>query len=100
MPRIITVLEAHVSTDRKADLQAAYRDAARDAFPPGLLRSALLQSTSDPTVWRIETLWESREALDAMRGTGTPRGILMFRAAGAEPVPAVFELQDELSPRA
>jgi hypothetical protein len=47
---------------------------------------------------RIETLWESREALSAMRGTGTPRGVLIFREAGAEPVLSVFDLVEELKP--
>jgi hypothetical protein len=48
-------------------------------------------------VWRIETLWESRQALDAMRGTGTPRGVQIFRAAGAEPSLTVLDVRDELS---
>lgn len=98
MPRVLTILEAHVPQARQADLQNAYRSAARDAFPPGLLRSMLLQTTNDSALWRIETLWESREALDAMRGTGTPRGVQIFRAAGAEPRLAVLDVVDELSP--
>jgi hypothetical protein len=34
-----------------------------------------------------------------MRSAGTPAGILMFRAAGAEPTLSVFEIVDAL-PRA
>jgi hypothetical protein len=98
MPRIVTLLEAHVPDDRQPDLQAAYSAAADDGFPPGLLRSTLLQDTNDPTLWRIETLWESRESLVAMRGTGTPRGILIFRAAGAEPTVMILNAVDELAP--
>jgi quinol monooxygenase YgiN len=97
MPRVLTVLEAHVPQARQADLQSAYRSAVHDTVPPGLLRSSLLQATHDPTVWRIETLWESRQALDAMRGTGTPRGVQIFRAAGAEPSLTVLDVRDELS---
>jgi len=38
-------------------------------------------------------MWESAEALAAMRaGGGTPRGILIFRAAGAEPTVSVLEV--------
>jgi hypothetical protein len=34
-----------------------------------------------------------------MRGSGTtPAGILMFRAAGAEPTTSIFEVVDGLSP--
>lgn len=55
MPRVLTVLEAHVPQDRHADLLSAYRSAADDAFPLGLVRSMLVQVTNDPTLWRIET---------------------------------------------
>jgi hypothetical protein len=98
MTRVLTILEAHVPTDRQADLRGAYGSVAREAFPPGLLRSTLLQATNDRTLWRIETLWESRETLDAMRGTGTPRGVQIFHAAGAEPTLTVLDVHGELSP--
>lgn len=97
MPMVVTVLEAYVPVEREEHLQAAYRQAAQDALPPGLVRSVLLRATSDPTLWRIATLWQSREALDAMRGTGTPRGVQIFRAAGAEPTLSILEVADELS---
>lgn len=100
MPRIATILEAQVPPDRQADLMTAYRSAAVDVLPPGLVRSALQHSTTDPALWRIETLWESREHLDAMRGQGTPRGVLIFRAAGAEPTLMIFEIADEIAPPA
>src|SRR5512143_3880860 len=73
MSRVLTILEPHVPQARQAELQSAYRSAADEAFPPGLVRSALLQATTDRTLWRIETLWESREVLNAMRGTATRR---------------------------
>jgi hypothetical protein len=99
MPRVLTILEAQVPQPRQDDLRGAYRGAAQEVFPRGLIRSTLLQATNDPTLCRIETLWESREALEAMRATGgTPRGILIFRAAGAEPTVAIWDVLDELSP--
>lgn len=100
MPRVLTVLEAQVPEARQPDLLAAYRTAAHDAVPPGFVRSSLLQATKDPALWRIETLWESRQALEAMRGTGTPRGVQIFRAAGAEASLAIFEVRDEVAPTA
>ena len=60
--------------------------------PPGLARSHLVSATADPTRWRIETLWASREALAAMRQAGTPAGVLMFRAAGAEPSLSLYDV--------
>ena len=98
MPMILTVLEAHVEPAREDALRTAYRDAAQDSLPSGLVRSTLLRATNDRTLWRIETLWESREALEAMRGAGTPRGVQIFRTAGAEPTLSVLEVVAVLSP--
>ena len=92
MPRVLTVLEARVAPAKEAALQGAYREAGGDALPPGLVQSMLLRAANAPTLWRIETLWESREALDAMRGTGTPRGVQIFRAADAEPTLRILEV--------
>ena|SRR5688572_20808508 len=100
MSGLVSVLEAHVPPERHGDLRAAYRAAAHEIFPPGLIRSVLLQGASDPNLWRIQTMWESREHLEAMRTQGTPRGVLMFRAAGAEPTVMLFQVADELKPSA
>jgi len=91
MAMVLTILEATVAAERTADLQAAFRGAAGHP-PPGLIRSHLVSAAAEPTRWRIETLWMSREALAAMRQTGTPAGVLMFRAAGAEPSLSVYDV--------
>lgn len=99
MPRLLTILEARVAPEREGDLRAAYHGAAADPYPPGLIRSQLLRVETDPGLWHIATLWESREALQAMRAQGgTPRGVLIFRAAGAEPSLCMLEVVDELHP--
>jgi heme-degrading monooxygenase HmoA len=92
---VLTVLEARVPPGQEAALQAAYAAAAAE-LPAGLVRSELLRDARDAARWRIQTWWASREALEAMRGTGTPAGVLMFRAAGAEPTLAIFEVVDGL----
>lgn len=93
MPMPVTVLEAHVAPERESDLQAAYAAAAKGPFPHGLVRSTLSRATNDPTLWRIDTIWESPEALAAMRASGgTPRGIQVFRAAGVEPAISILEV--------
>jgi hypothetical protein len=94
---VLTVLEATVALDRAADLQTAFSDAATQA-PPGLVRSHLVTAVADPTRWRIETLWASREVLTAMRQAGTPAGVLMFRAAGAEPTLSVYDVAATIEP--
>jgi hypothetical protein len=88
---VLTILEATVLPERAADLQAAFRGAATQV-PPGFIRSYLVSASADPSRWRIETLWTSREALAVMRQTGTPAGVLMFRAAGAEPSLNVYDV--------
>lgn len=99
MSRLLTVLEANVPVERHPDLERAYRTAIAEEAPPGLIRSTLLRDVRDPTLWRIETLWESRETLAAMRSSGVPpRGILIFRQAGAEPVTSILEVVEELRP--
>jgi hypothetical protein len=89
---VLTILEATVAPDRAIDLETAFR-AAAGQVPPGLVRSHLLCAGTDRSRWRIETLWQSRAALEVMRqSTATPAGVLMFRAAGAEPTLSVFDV--------
>ncbi|HEX9564699.1 MAG TPA: antibiotic biosynthesis monooxygenase [Gemmatimonadaceae bacterium] len=94
---VLTVLEAQVPPGQESALQAAYEAAAAGALPAGLVRSELLRDRRDATRWRIQTWWTSREALEAMRTAGTPAGVLMFRAAGVEPVLQVFDVVSTLS---
>ncbi len=98
MPRALTVLEAHVEPDHEAALLAAYQAAGQETMPPGLVRSTLLRDVNDPTLWRIETVWESHEALEAMRRGGTPRGLQIFLAAAAQPSLTIFDVAAELPP--
>jgi len=98
MSPVVTVLDARVAPERAADLRAAYAAAAQGPFPPGFIRSTLLQQASDPTQWRIETIWESPEALATMRQTGRPRGLQIFDAAGAQPSISVFDAIADVVP--
>jgi heme-degrading monooxygenase HmoA len=93
---IVTVLEALVPPGGADALQAAYAAAGAEPLPPGLVRTELLRDAREPARWRIQTWWASRAALDAMRSAGTPAGVLMFRAAGAEPTLSIFEVVDGL----
>ena len=88
---VMTVLEATVAEDRVPDLEAAY-GAASAKLPAGLLHTDLLRAADGSGRWRIQSFWASRAALDAMRAAGTPAGVVMFRAAGADPVLSVFEV--------
>ena len=89
---VMTILEAQVAQDKWKMLEDEYKQALQQ-LDPGITQTYLLHEFKDQTLWRIATIWESRAALDAMRASGiTPRGVLIFRAAGAEPTLTVFEI--------
>ena len=90
---VITILEAHIEPDMVSALLVAYQNGLSH-LPPQMIRTYLINSTTDKSIWRILSLWKSREALDEMRRSReTPEGILMFRAAGAEnPHLSIFDV--------
>lgn len=82
---VVTVLQAQVAADQTQTLERVYQEGIAK-LDRGIVQTFLLHSFADATLWQIVTVWESRAALDEMRRSGeTPRGVLMFRAAGAEP---------------
>ena len=94
----MTILEAHVSKENWAALEQAYQLGTRQR-DAGLEQSFLIHSMKDVDLWRILTVWRSQEALDEMRRSGeTPRGVLMFRDANAEPVLSIFEIVQHIAP--
>ncbi len=89
---VLTILEAHVDSDKASVLLAAFQKGLSH-LPPQMNQTFLIQSVSDKTLWKIISVWKSRAALEEMRATNeTPAGILMFRAAGAEPQLSVFDV--------
>jgi quinol monooxygenase YgiN len=95
MSKVMTILEAHVAPEKAAALEHAYAEMTGSAELRGSepVQSFLIHSTSDATLWRILSVWSSREALDKMRSTtAVPAGVLMYRAAGAEPALTVFQV--------
>jgi quinol monooxygenase YgiN len=71
----MTTLEAHVAPENWSILEQAYRDATMRGRPAEMLQTYLIQSVSDPTLWRIVVLWPSREALDAYRQSVRTRAV-------------------------
>lgn len=93
--RIVTILEAHVSQENWETLQKAYQELGVESkIRPA--QSFLIQNKETPTLWRIISIWEDMESLQKVRQSGeTPAGILIFKAAGAEPRLSVFEAKKE-----
>jgi hypothetical protein len=97
---VITVLEAKVSSDKEDALRGAYATAVAspDELSPSIVETFLVRQ-ADSDVWRIFTVWRSREELeDYRRSVETPRGVLIFRAAGAEPTLLINEVVARAAP--
>ncbi len=89
---VITVLEARVPEDRIGDVEAVFRQGIVN-LPPEIAETYLVKDTSDSTLYRLNTVWRSRQALDAMRASGVkPKGVQMFEAVGANPTLSIFEV--------
>ncbi len=78
MASVMSILEGDLPPDKAAKLEANF---AQGELEPGMLRMVLIRNGNK---CKIITLWESREALNAMKSKGTPKTVLMFRYAGVE----------------
>ena len=84
-PMVVTMLEARVSEEQAAGLVDDFGGVG-DALPPFIVESFLLHA-AESDLWKIVTVWASRDGLDEYRAAvETPEGVRMFRSAGAESV--------------
>ena len=71
------------------------RQLKREPVPPGLVSSLLLRNSKTPESYRIQTIWENRDALSKMRSsTKTPKAIELFQRNGVQPTLEIFEFLD------
>lgn len=89
---VMTVLEAHVPTTRLSEVERVFRE-GMSPLPPEITESYLVRDSEDPSLFRLNTVWQSMEALQAMRRSGVkPKGVQMFEAVGANPRLSIFEV--------
>ena len=82
--QILTEVAARVDAQREEELLAGFHRLLQGPMPDGLVRTELLRGADGE--WRIQTLWTSREALDAMRALAEPPAApTLFRNVGADP---------------
>ncbi len=94
---VITIVEGKVPISKAGEFEAAYESLKQEPFPPGLLRSSLLRNSDNPEIYRIETAWESREALDKMRSsTQTPKAVELFQKVKASPRVEIYDIVHNL----
>ena len=90
----MTMVEGEVTEERVADLHAAWKENTAD-LPVGLLESFLVRSESG--VWRIVTVWESKDAVMAMRASGRPAALVMFERAGSVGSVSMWSVEGRIS---
>ena len=83
--KVATFVSGKVSLEKREELISGYSSALSGERPPGLEKSFLMSNPNDPGTYTIETIWTSREALDAMRGKGKPKAIELFEGIGVNP---------------
>jgi|WetSurMetagenome_2_1015567.scaffolds.fasta_scaffold231132_2 quinol monooxygenase YgiN len=89
---IMTSLEAHVELEKQETLKQALKSQVESKLP-GLIEAVLARSSEDPNLWRLMGFWESRDVFEKYRrSVDVVAGILIFRAAGAEPRFSVFDV--------
>jgi heme-degrading monooxygenase HmoA len=92
----VTMVEAHVESDRESDLLSAWgKLSAVRPLPAGFVESSLLKS--DDGTWRVLTFWESRDAVRAMRAEGRPAAVVLFEEVGARPAVSLCDVAGRIS---
>ena len=77
---VMSILEAEMPPDKAAKLETNYAEWIK-ALEPGIKQTFLVKNAGK---CRVIILWESKEALSAMKSKGTPKAVLLFRYAGVE----------------
>jgi len=87
---VVSVTSATVPPESEAALEQAFRTAT-STLPHMVLNTVLVKG--DAGVWRVITLWRSREQLEEYRrSVETPAAMRIFRDAGAEPTVSVYQV--------
>ena len=91
----VTIVEGAVESARTGDLRAAWEERTA-VLPAGLIESALLRA--EDGTWRIVSVWQSKEAVMAMRASGEPPAApLMFERAGSTPSVSMWAVEGRVS---
>jgi hypothetical protein len=91
---VLAEANVRVPAEHEADLVAAYHRLIAQPLPDGLLQTELLRGPDGR--WRIQTLWQDRSFLNAMRERHAGHApYSLLRELHAEADYAVFEVVDE-----
>lgn len=92
----VTIVEGAVEPARERDLRSAWEVTTAGALPPGFIESSLLRA--EDGIWRIVSVWESKEAVLTMRASGEPPAApVMFERAGSKPTVSMWTVEGRVS---
>ena len=92
--RFLSLVSAKIASERQAEVAGRYRKAVEAGLPAGIRQTFLLVGDDDTLA--IATVWDSRQALDAMLASGEePSARRALREAGGDPDVAFFDIADE-----
>jgi heme-degrading monooxygenase HmoA len=92
----VTIVEGAVDAAREEDMRSAWEETTSQALPDGFIESSLLRA--DDRTWRIVTVWESEEAVMAMRASDErPAALVMFERAGSEPSVSMWTVEGRVN---
>jgi len=95
--QVMTAVTAIVAPEKESELTDGFRDLTAGPNPDGLVRSELLRGQKG--VWRIQSVWRDREALEAMRSSADrPSALALFDKVGAEHSHEVFFVEHAYHP--
>lgn len=87
---VMTMVTANVDADKERELKKAYEE-LRDL--PAFVKETFLLHEDGSGVWRIATVWNSRDDLDEYRkGVDTPAAIALFESVGALPTATIHDV--------
>lgn len=94
---IITVVEGKVDQSKAKEFEENYATAKSEPLPSGFVSSSLLRRSDASGIYQIQTVWQSREALEKMRSsTQTPKAFELFKKVGVRPTLQIFNFVDTI----
>ena len=91
----VTITEGVVDATKEQDLLSAWDGTSTGPLPAGFIESSLLRG--DDGRWRILTVWESKDAVMAMRASGEPPAApMMFEHAGSRPSVSMWTVEGRI----
>jgi hypothetical protein len=90
MASVVTMVSAKIAPERVPEVTGPFSAAVRAGLPERR-QTTLLRGDGD--IWRIVTVWRSREDLDAyLASVDEPFARRLFRKAGGTPEVDIFEV--------